>query len=145
VQRQLAQLYLRQGDRPRAVETYERVVEAAPADAVALNNLAGLLLEQSPDEALGYARRASAAAPGSPAIADTLGMARLRSGDVQGALGALGRAHAGLRGNPTVTLHYAQALLAAEQQEEARRLLLELADQSFDGSEEVRRLLDGLN
>jgi len=142
--RQLAELYVMQGDRVRAVDTYKALVATSPEDVVALNNLADLLREDQPAEALEYAKRAHAAAPANPAIRDTLGMALLATGDLAGALENLEAAYKDAAGNPQVELHYAQALIAAGKRDQARTLLQELASKSFDGADEAKTLLDQL-
>jgi cellulose synthase operon protein C len=144
MRRRLAQLHAEQGQGDAAVAEYKAVLERAPADAVALNNLASLLLTSAPQEALGYAERASLAAPSSPAIADTLGAAQLAAGQAEAAVITLRGAYEAMPNNADVTLNYARALAATGAREEARRLLLPIAEKSFAGAEEVQGLLESL-
>jgi uncharacterized protein (TIGR03790 family) len=71
----LAGVYETAGEWDAAIRRYRRVIEDAPTQPIALNNLAYLLAErmQRPAEALPLATRAFAAAENDPMIADTLG------------------------------------------------------------------------
>ena len=143
--RQLAELFGAQGDLQRAIEAYQAVLAEKPGDVIALNNLAELLRDSRPVEALAYAQRAHDAAPQDPAVADTLGMSLLATGDIPGALMTLKAAYMNSSRNPQVGLHYVQALLAAEDRDTARALLMEISEESFGGAFEARRLLEQLN
>lgn len=65
-----------------AVESYRKVLESAPDNVFALNNLAYLLAEYGaqPDEALKYAQHARELMPDDAAVADTLGWVLFRKG-----------------------------------------------------------------
>jgi uncharacterized protein (TIGR03790 family) len=70
----LAAIHESAGETDQAMALYRRVLETAPNDAMALNNLAYALatVKNSPAEALPLARRAYAAMPQHAAIMDTL-------------------------------------------------------------------------
>ncbi len=71
----LANVETMKGDYDAAIKQYQKVVEASPDDAQALNNLAYLLAEHSkqPDVALKMAQRAVELSPDDPSFLDTLG------------------------------------------------------------------------
>ncbi|MDZ7829134.1 MAG: tetratricopeptide repeat protein [Halofilum sp. (in: g-proteobacteria)] len=73
-------LHLHRGNEPGAISAYRSALDAAPESLPAMNNLAWLLREREPDEALGLARRAVEARPDAPAVRDTLGMVLLAQG-----------------------------------------------------------------
>lgn len=66
--------------RGEAVALYRSVLETDPNHWLALNNLANLLTESAPDEAVVLAEQAVALAPKVPALRDTLGLAQLKAG-----------------------------------------------------------------
>jgi tetratricopeptide (TPR) repeat protein len=63
------------GQKEAAEAQYRKIVEANPDNALAINNLAFVLADQSKDldMALAYAHRARQLAPNDPSVADTLG------------------------------------------------------------------------
>ena len=79
----LAMLLEQGGNRTSAIERYRRVIELAPTNIIALNNLAYNLAVHShnPAEALPFARRAFSLAPNTADIADTLGWVHHLLGD----------------------------------------------------------------
>lgn len=84
------------GDTPMALASYERLAEAAPDSAFALNQFAWFLATETQDldRAVTLATRADALRPGNAAILDTLGWARYRRGDIAAGLDALRAAFA---------------------------------------------------
>lgn len=76
----LASLLERTGGREEAVSLYRGVLAADPQNWLALNNLASLLAENAPEEAVALAGRAVELAPDVPALRDTLGWAQLKAG-----------------------------------------------------------------
>jgi putative PEP-CTERM system TPR-repeat lipoprotein len=144
IRRRLAQMHAEQGEIDAARKNYEAVLDRIPDDVVALNNLAQLLVDRAPREALDYALRARAAAPQSPAITDTLGLAQLAAGETAAAVQTLRAAHESMPSSAEVTLNYARALAAAGAHEEARRLLLDISDKPFAGADAVQELLESL-
>lgn len=85
----------RNDDIPVAIDAYERLVAAAPDDALALNQYAWLLVRKTDDldRALALATKADALSPGNATILDTLGWVKFRLGDVAGSLRALRAAY----------------------------------------------------
>jgi len=96
VQHALGDLAGRAGRIDAAEAAYRRALEAAPENAVALNNLAWLLRAQPGRraEAVQLAERSVAVDATSPAAWDTLAELRALTGDWSGALNALERARA---------------------------------------------------
>lgn len=76
----LASLLERTGGGEEAVTIYRDVLHSDPQNWMALNNLANLLTESAPDEAVALAERAVALAPDVPTLRDTLGLAQLKAG-----------------------------------------------------------------
>lgn len=142
VRRMLAQIYQQRGRTDKAVETYRSLLETRPTDAAAANNLALLLIEADPAEALVYARKAREAAPESPEIADTLGRALLANGDAEGAANVLKTTLVATSNNPTVAYHYAAALVGAGESEKARAVLLQILDRPFPEKAQAQALLE---
>jgi Flp pilus assembly protein TadD len=106
----LAAVYERNGDVNRAVSLYERSLQAAPGNAVTLNNLAVLYQKKGDPRALETAKQAHDAAPESAAIQDTYGWILYENGRLDDAVKLLAEAAKGLPGNSEVLYHYAAAL-----------------------------------
>lgn len=127
----LAEYYQRQGATRSAISEYERATEATRSPAV-LNNLAWLYHEAGDQRALDLARRAHAAAPENPDIADTYGWILVESGNITEGLPILEGAARVASVSPEVRFHYAAALARAGQKEAAatalRRLIADNAD-----------------
>jgi tetratricopeptide (TPR) repeat protein len=92
---------------PQAREAYEKVVNAAPNAALALNNLAVLYAEQfgQIDKAYDLAKRAKDAAPGEAHIGDTLGWITFKKGDYRNALPLLKESAAKLPDSTEIQYH----------------------------------------
>lgn len=126
----VAQAYTQLRRHEDALKAYQRVEGVMPDNVVALNNLAWLLQKTSPDEALGYAEKADAVAPGTPSIQDTYAWLLLQKGEAERAAGLFEQAVQKAPSNPQYRYHLAQALYATGDKDRARRLLEELlADQ----------------
>jgi tetratricopeptide (TPR) repeat protein len=110
-----------------ATKEYERVIAVAPANALALNNLAWLYSQRGDKRALATARRAYEAA-GTPDIADTYGWLLARTGDDTAALPLLERAARGAPGNPVVRYHFAAVLARSSAPGDRAKARLWLAD-----------------
>ena len=80
------------------------------------------MLENGEDTGLASAliRKASALAPDSPNITDSLGWALYKTGDTDGALDALERASRQAPADPEIHEHYGDVLYAAGRRIEAR-------------------------
>ena len=111
------------GDLAGALQEYETALAKAPDNGAILNNLAYLYIEKGDSRALETAERAYRKLPDTPAVQDTYGLALLRAGQPDKALGLLRTAASALPGNSEVQLHLGEALAAAGQVPEARRVL----------------------
>ena len=143
----LASAYVREGAGGKAVQQYEAIVAKEPRDALSLNNLAWLYMEQGDRRAIETARRALALAPNSPAIADTLGWILVQTGSVNEALPLLARASEADPRNGDLQYHYAAALVKAGKTADAQTRLRSLmaGTAEFDSRAEAQKLLDSLN
>lgn len=110
---------LAEGKTETAVANYEKVLESAPENIVALNNLAWLYDEKDDPRALEYAKRAYDLAPARPEISDTYGWILFRAGNMEQALGLLQKAAAGDGDNADIRYHLASALAATGSKQEA--------------------------
>ena len=99
-------------DYPRALAYYHKVVDADPANVVALNNLAYLLGSQNGqfDEALKYAQQVKELAPDNKGVDDTIGWIMFRKGLYRSAVKYLESAAAG-QADPVVRYHLGMAYL----------------------------------
>ncbi len=118
----LASIEIGQGELNHAATRLEAVIQAEPANAVALNNLAWIYSQQGKPEALQLAERAYFLAPDAH-IADTLGWIITRQKPSPTGLALLEAAHETSRGDPTVSYHLAVALAAAGQDKAAITVL----------------------
>ena len=121
----LAGLDERESRTDAAIARYRDLLEWAPSNVGAMNNLAFLLAEQGGDldEALVLAERASAVAGGDPSIADTLGWILHLTGDTRRARGLLERAATQLVDQPEVLHHLAEVRAAADDRAGAREAI----------------------
>jgi putative PEP-CTERM system TPR-repeat lipoprotein len=139
----LADTYLTRQDLKQAEMHYDILVQARPGDPALLNNAAWIAHELGSPQALQYARRAHAAAPSAPEIADTLGWILVQSGETAEGVELLRSAAAGAPSNPDVQYHLAYALHATGAKDEAREILEKLAadGKPFQSREEAAKLL----
>lgn len=121
-----AQAYSQLGRVDDAAAAYRAIHNLRPDSVIALNNLAWLLQESAPDEALTYAEKANRLAPETPWVMDTLGWLLLQRGEVARAADLFTQAAEKAPGNPQYRYHLAQALGQAGQQDQAKRILEEL-------------------
>lgn len=105
----LATIYEQKKLYDKAVERYRRVVELAPDNVVALNNLAYDLAvyQKSPNEALPFGEKAFSLSQGNPNIADTLGWIYHLVGNNQKANELLQAAALSSSKNAEIHLHWA--------------------------------------
>jgi len=118
----LADIEVLRGQQGTAIQHFREVVAADSGNAEAYNNLAYLLIDQQPDEALKYAQRAVELVPDRPAYSDTLGWALYRKGMYATAIQYLKRA-AGDKGDPVWTYHLAMAYAKSGDLVSGRRIL----------------------
>lgn len=121
----LAEDHMTDGRTDRAIVEYERAVQADARSPMALNNLAWLYQSKGDARAEATARQAYAAAPESPAIADTYGWILVEKGRPADGLPILQRA-AQASGQPQIRYHYAAALAKAGDRDAARKELGEI-------------------
>ena len=133
-------------DWAQAESRYRDVLRVAPDHAVALNNVAWLMLRQGKPGALPFAEQALAAAPASAALMDTLAAALAAQGQTQRALEVQQRAVARAPGQPGLRLHLARLLVQAGQKKQARAELehLRALGDRFAEQPQVRQLLESL-
>jgi putative PEP-CTERM system TPR-repeat lipoprotein len=142
----LAEHYEQTGDAPKAVREYEAVLVRAPANAIALNNLAVIEQRNRDPRALDLARRAYEAAPGSAAIQDTYGWLLVEQGDLDRGLELLRSAARAMPGSPEVQFHLGAALARKGLTAEAGPVLEKVArgDAPPELKNQARRELDRL-
>ena len=140
----LAQLYMESDNQERAVAQYRLVLDGAPNNIVALNNLAYLLqdTEEDRDTAFRLAQRAFTLSGGSPVVADTLGWIHHLLGEDQEGLEHLASAVAGAPSSAETRLHLAVVLGAVGRMAESRTELEQalVLDPTLDGTPEVETL-----
>ncbi len=78
----LGQGYLARDAVPKAIEVYQRLLRVDPQSVLALNNLAWLMREKDPAQALEYAQRGNELAPEDPFMLSTLATVLVANGDV---------------------------------------------------------------
>lgn len=120
VQHELAQRHISQQRTDAAIDTYQVIIEIDEDNALALNNLASLLVDSKPEAALAYAERTFALMPQDPAVMDTLAGAMLAVQDTGGAQRMVERSLARQPQNPD--FQYRQAQLYAAMAENAKAL-----------------------
>lgn len=144
---ELASTYMQMGNEQDATEHYQAIVDNGAENVIALNNLAWLIRESNPRQALQYIQRADELAPNSPAIIDTYAMIQLALGATNEALALNQRAVDGAPTEPGLIYNRAIILHAAGQTSQAIRTLEELAAMEGMSSariEEVQTLLEEL-
>ena len=119
----LAEYEQQRGNTSAAIAGYEKTLETAPANVMALNNLAGMYQQKGDARALTLAKRAYEAAPENPAVQDTYGWALVSDGDLERGLELIREAARVLQGVPEVQYHLGAALARKGESEEARRIL----------------------
>lgn len=128
-----------------ARSNFAALVEVAPDNVIALNNLAWLLLTSGDAEgALPHAERALRLAAKNPRVMDTAGLVLLELGKTARALSLLREAAAELPDNPEIGFHLAQALVEGGEGDEAQDILEQILVTSpeYPKSGEVKALLE---
>ncbi|CTQ49346.1 tetratricopeptide repeat protein [Jannaschia donghaensis] len=129
------------GDRAGSIAVLETLHAEDPMDAIAANNLASLLTEDTSDpDLLRRAARIIAPLQGTmnPAVSDTIGWIAFRRGDPEGALPLLERAVRGLPRDPAVHLRLARVQAELGQTAGARTTLETVLDMT-DAADPVAR------
>lgn len=128
----LASAYTGTGQYQNAAAHYRAVLERAPDNLVALNNLAWQLKDTQPKQALQYAEQANTLAPEAPGIADTLAVVLMKNGQQERALRMSRTLTEKYPDDPVLAYHRALILAGAGQSSEAKTLLDELLDSARD-------------
>jgi putative PEP-CTERM system TPR-repeat lipoprotein len=123
----LAQFDMQRKDFKAARTGYERVLKQDPDNAIALNNLAWILIDAGDAKGLEYAEQAHRLAPFSPNVLDTLGWALTRNGQAKRGVQLLRMAAALAPTQSQIRLHYAKALLETGDTAGGRRELTTLS------------------
>ena len=139
----LGDLAIAARDWPRAEARYREVLERQPRNALALNNVAWLMLQQGRKGALALAEQANAIAPGQPALRDTLALATAAEGQLSRALELQRETVQRAPDAPTLRLTLARLLLQSGDKAAARAELDKLAKlgNGFKEQAEVAELL----
>lgn len=142
----LGDVALAQKDLPGAEARYRAVLDIRPEHALALNNVAWLMLEQKKSGALAFAQRAVRASPDRPALLDTLARAYAAENQVDQALATQQRALGIQPDDPALRLNLARHLAQAGQKRQAKTELDRLAalGDRFARQDEVAALVKSL-
>lgn len=103
-----ANLYLTNGKTNEAIVEYQKALAANRNNVTALNNLAWLIREQQPSNALAYAKQAAELAPNSASVLDTYGWLLHLNGNSSEAAKVLDRALELAPDNEEIKAHRAQ-------------------------------------
>ena len=126
----LGERALRKQDYKSAARYFQTLVAQQPDNVRFLNNLAWVAGEVGDPKALSYAEKASALAPGNPAILDTLGTLLVKKGDVTQGVEKLQQAAQLAPNQSAIRLHLAKALIKAGDKASARKELDALTEAS---------------
>jgi cellulose synthase operon protein C len=142
----LAQSYQNRGETAAAIGQYELLLERAPDNLIALNNLGWAYFESGDSRAEEVARRAYKLAPQNGAVADTLGWIQISNGNLDEGVPMLRKAVDLSGGNNEIRYHLAAGLAAAGEAGEARRILQEAlaGNAEFASKLEAEKLLGRL-
>ena len=126
-----------------ALAQYKEALVINPAMVPAANNLALLLADRNQDTgtAVSWARKAAVLAPRSLAIADTLGWALARDGQLTDALPILREVNKTWQSNPTIWYHYGWALAKSGQKAAGLKLIQQAASSGSDCAAEAQKAL----
>ncbi len=142
----LGDVALAQNDLPRAEARYRNVLEVQPENALALNNVAWLLVQQGKPGALAMAQKANQLLPDRAPLVDTLSVALEAENKLPEAIEAQKRAITLQPKDPGLTLRLAKLYIKAGDKTRARGeldALVRLGDK-FAGQPEVAKLLSTL-
>jgi len=121
-----------------ATGAYRQILQREPDNVVALNNLAWLLREGAPEQALEYARRAGELAPDNASTLDTLAVVEYLNGNVDQARRSIRRALESDPDHPSLLYHKAMIADAAGATREARDTLQKLLETGEDFPEKAQ-------
>ena len=126
---------------------YQEILVEDPKHALAMNNMAAVLLEKGDrDHALDMARKAASLAPDNAAVLDTLGWALFKQAKQGEAVTALQKSVELMPKNPGSLYHLAAVEHAMGNKQEAKKHLGQALGLStgFKGVDEAKRLLASL-
>jgi putative PEP-CTERM system TPR-repeat lipoprotein len=135
------------GDAASAERYLRRALAIQTDDPLLMNNLAALLVETRPKEALEIAERAVRLAPSHPALLSTLASAQMRAGDFLPALRNQRRAIEFAPAEPVLRLHLARIYVAKGDKTKARDELRPLTGSTVPAAlrSEAETMLRGLD
>lgn len=107
---------------------FRHAIEVNPNSWMARTNLATMVMDRSPDEAITLCAGALNAKPDDPSALNNLGSALMQKGDAASAVNAFGQAHAVLPGTPVFAANYARALAMTGRREEAAAVYRRMLD-----------------
>ena len=140
-----AQSMVELGEYAKGRDLYEQFLAKNPNSAVALNNLANLYADQLKDSARGLelARKARAAAPSDPGVADTLGWILYQRKEYPEALALLEESVKGMPASGEVQYHFGLVNRALGKNEPALAALRVAAavNGDFPGKADAKRVL----
>ncbi len=142
-----ASLYKSMDRKQDTLDALTKVLEIAPRNPRALNDMAWLLRQQDPQRALEYAEQAYAEAPKAPPVIDTLAMVLLENQQPERALSLLEKAVALAPQNPSLRYHLAILQHKTGQDQKAASNLESILkpQSSFPERKEAEKLLVSLN
>ncbi|WP_423823450.1 XrtA/PEP-CTERM system TPR-repeat protein PrsT [Salinisphaera sp. SPP-AMP-43] len=147
----LASWYQAQDETDKAAAMYRKVLASHGDAVVALNNLAVIETDSNPQQALSYAQKAHANAPGSPAITDTLGWVLVNNDQLNRGIELLEQAESKVGADrPEIRFHLGAALSKRAQADDTVRAK-KLLNQALSGglpeaqAERARELISRLS
>lgn len=141
----LADVYTSLDEKSKAIRQYRQVVELDQNHFIALNNLAWLLKDTAPKEALAYSEQAYKINPESLHVLDTMALVLGKNGDYNRAKRTIDRVVD--RAPDNLTFKYHRALIDAEagHKESAKRILAGLVDVDFPEKSAAKALLQTIS
>ena len=139
----MAQAYMTRGHDKQAIEQYQILLQGAPGNLLALNNLAWLYHRAKDPRALAMAEQAYKLGPDAAFITDTLGWILFEQDKNARAVELLQKAVSLAPKNPEIGYHYAAALAKAGDRQKARKQLEAVlaSGLSFPQQDEAKALL----
>ncbi|WP_405419989.1 tetratricopeptide repeat protein [Marinobacter flavimaris] len=122
----LAILQQERGNIDEASESYARLIEIAPNNVIALNNLAWMYHEKNDERAIDLASRAYELSPDNAAVADTYGWILFNNGQQEESIPVLEKAHSLAPDSEEIARHLAEAYKTNNQPDKARKILEKL-------------------
>ena len=143
----LSDFYLSVGNNDQAKKNLESILQYDEKNVAALNNLAWVLKDSDPAEAVKYAEQANQILPDTPEVLDTLAMTYLSAGKIDEAWGSIRKAASMRPDNNSILYH--SALIASKAGKEDYSLLtlkeLVVEGKSFPERDSAEKLLNKLS